>query len=64
MVHVPQELLSHSDGQCYHQRNGSRNSSADSKSTNDETFVGDSNVTDCDKCSYTDNRVRGGSFLG
>ena len=42
---------SHSDEQCYHHRHGSRNSSADSKSTKDETFVADSNVTGCDKCS-------------
>ena len=42
---------SHSDDQYYHQRNGSRNSSADSKSTKDETFVADSDVTGCDKCS-------------
>ena len=42
---------SHSDDQCYQQRNGSRNSSTDSKSTNDETFVADSNVTGCNKCS-------------
>ena len=41
----------HADDQCYHQRNGSRNSSADSKSTEDETFVEDSNVTDCDVIS-------------
>ena len=39
------------DDQHYHQRNGSHNSSTDSKSTKDETFVADSNVTGCDKCS-------------
>ena len=38
---------SHPDDQCYHQRNGSRSSSADSKHTKDETFVADSNVTGC-----------------
>ena len=39
---------SHSDDQCYHRRNGSRSrSSTDSKSTNAETFVTDSNVTGC-----------------
>ena len=42
---------SHSDDQCYHQRKGSRNSSTDSKSTRDETFVADTNVTGCDMCS-------------
>ena len=52
MVHVSQSGT-HSDGQCYHQRHGgSRNSSADDKSTKDETFVADrNNVTGCDKCS-------------
>ena len=42
---------SHSHDQCYHQRNGSRNPLADSKSTNKETFVEDSNVTGCNKRS-------------
>ena len=42
---------SHSDDECYHQRNGSRNFPAGSKSTNDETSVVNSNVTGCDKCS-------------
>ena len=42
---------SHSDGQCYHQRYGSRNPSVDGKSAKYETFVADSNVTGCDKCS-------------
>ena len=37
--------------QCYHQRYGSRNSSAGGIRTKDEAFVADSNVTDCDKCS-------------
>ena len=42
----------HSDDQCYHQkRHGSRNSSTDSKSTKYETFVADSDVTGCYKCS-------------
>ena len=41
----------HSDNEGYHQRNGSRNSPANGESTKDETFVADSNVTGCDKCS-------------
>ena len=40
----------HLDDQCYHQRHVGRNSSADCKSTKDETFVADSNVAGCDKC--------------
>ena len=42
---------SHSDDQRCHERNGSCNSPPDSKSKKDETFVADSGVTGCDKCS-------------
>ena len=45
-----QRSATHSNDQCYHQRHGSRNSSADGKCTKNETFVADSNVTGCDKC--------------
>ena len=42
-----------SDDLCYRQGYGSRNSSTDSKSTKDETFVADiNNVTGCDKCHW------------
>ena len=41
----------HSDDQCYHQRCGSRNSSADGKITKYEMFVADSNMNGCDKYS-------------
>ena len=43
--------LTHPDDQCYYQRHGSRNSSADGKSTKDETLVADSSVTGCEKRS-------------
>ena len=42
---------SHSGDQCYHQRNGSRDSPPSSESTKYEMFAADSNVTGCDKCS-------------
>ena len=50
----------HSDDQCSHQRHGSRNSSTNSESTKDETFVADSNVIGC--CKYSCNgKVESGS---
>ena len=45
------ESENHSDGDCCHQRNGSGNSTAGSKSTKYENFITDSTVTGCDKCS-------------
>ena len=42
---------SHSDDECYHQRNCSRSSTAKSKSTKYETFIANSTVTDSDKFS-------------
>ena len=42
---------SHSDDDCYHQRNGKRSSIADSNSKKDETFIADSTMTGYDKCS-------------
>ena len=42
---------SHPDDGCHHQRNGSRNSPTDNKSAKYKTFIADSNVTGCDKCS-------------
>ena len=40
------------DDQCYHRKNSRRSSPADSKSTKDEAFVADSNVTGCDSKFY------------
>ena len=40
---------SHLDDECHHQRNSTCNSSADSKSTQYETFIADSTMIDCDK---------------
>ena len=43
---------SHSDDLYYHEKNDSRSSPDDSKSTKDETFVAESNMTGCDSTFY------------
>ena len=45
----------HSDDECYHKKNSKLSSPADSKSTKGETFITDSTVVGCNKCSYNRN---------